>query len=132
MRADGSMRPEHIRELRRWPYSADFARQCDTFGLNPFHQNFTENAFHDLLDVSAELGGHCKATSERSHAVIDAMAAAGQELAAGGLTPATQQRVYDTYAAYAAAAQIYDPNRISERDALIDRHIASLGPRTGV
>jgi hypothetical protein len=129
---DGRMRAEHIAALRAWPNSANFKAQCDARNLSEWNRNFIADVFDDRLDVIAAHSGYPAIATVRAYTVIDALAAAGQELAAGGLNPATQQRVHRAYQAYADAAAINNPDRQSRQDALCDHAISGLGSRSDI
>ncbi len=124
------MSDEAIARLRPWTSSVNFYAQCNDHNMSLWNQNFLRDRFHNRLDAHAVRNGHSDIARIRSIAVIEAIAAAGRELAAGGLTPATQQRVHRAYQAYAEAAAIYNPDRVGWLDAHRDHALTPPEART--
>ncbi len=116
---------EDIKGVRGWTESAAFKAQCEAHQMSPWSQRFMQGAIHSRLDgIALHSGVHPDITPGRARAVIDALAAAGQALARGEYDPTTQQRVHEAYAAYAAAAELYNSDRESPQNALVRHHRA--------
>jgi hypothetical protein len=123
----GRMTIADLQRARRWdsePSGGDFQRQCDALGVNRWNQDFLADTHNDRLDRFARRSGLVDddapniIIAERARAAADALAVAGAQLRQGDYNQATQRRVHAAFAAYEAAAEFYNPERTSRRNAL--------------
>jgi hypothetical protein len=110
--SNGRMTLAYLQHARRWDSepSWDFKRQCDALGVNRWNKNFLSDTHHDKLDRIARRSGlDASNIAEHARAAAHALAVAGAQLRQGEYDQATQRRVHAEFAAYAAAAEAYNP-----------------------